>query len=253
MRRRLLFVFLLPLAGLAGCGDSGSSGPTVPEEGPAAFTLEENQCEWGGLYPNCTSPPGTGVECPALDPNCSGGGIPGTPDGGTSPGGGENPKGEEPEPDSCDTDYPELNSGAVQDMMDAMWELSYPDKNLAQRVERGGWIVQTPTGYKVQPWQTATVSFCGIDGNVPLPTDGGAVGFIHTHPYRVGETVVNCKLPLQDYRGDASDTDRDMSLVLGQVFNQPEGLPGYIMDANGITVFKGEQRASDDRIRRCGY
>lgn len=81
------------------------------------------------------------------------------------------------------------------------------------------------------------------------------VGFVHTHPYHVGETIVDCDLrgPLQDYTGAPSDEDRVASKLLGNVFGRSDPLPGYIIDKDGYYRFEGSRYTATPRLARCGY
>ncbi len=83
------------------------------------------------------------------------------------------------------------------------------------------------------------------------------VGFIHTHPYTVGETIIACdaegKMSVDTYRGEPSRFDRDASVTLGQALGIPVGLAGIILDANGIRLFKGYDLSVTANIERCGY
>lgn len=83
------------------------------------------------------------------------------------------------------------------------------------------------------------------------------MGFIHTHPYTVGETIIACNTDgstgVTEYKGEPSDPDRHASVALGQRLGIPVGLAGIILDANGIRLFKGFDFDVDGDWERCGY
>ncbi|MEW5927266.1 MAG: hypothetical protein AB1941_07270 [Gemmatimonadota bacterium] len=135
-----------------------------------------------------------------------------------------------------------------------LWAASNADANLAQRTERAGWIVRTPSGsYHVEEWTHMSGNFCGMSGSPPAPYGGTIVGFVHTHPYAVGETVLNCEFQIVTYEGKPSDQDRSTSVQLGQAVGYGIALPGYILDKNGIVKFHGWTQLVDERHNRCGF
>jgi hypothetical protein len=84
------------------------------------------------------------------------------------------------------------------------------------------------------------------------------VGFIHTHPYSVGEIVLVCDASgnvtgARPYDGTPSEPDRQTSVALGLALGRGEPLAGIILDANGIRVFKGEGTEVIADVPRCGY
>lgn len=203
-------------------------------------------------------------------PDCGGGGGGGDPgwwtggggpyepppdDGGGGGGGGGDPGGEDPggddpyPPEPCNTGDPIVDSEAVQDVFDELWRQSNASApNLAERRERGGWIVSTASGYAVVPFQTLETSFCGLEGWEDYPSVGTVVAFVHTHPYKVGEVIVDCEFTnVHEYEGIASKADIEMSIALGG----GTLLPGYILDADGIRKFGTTQ--PDESYDRCGY
>lgn len=167
------------------------------------------------------------------------------PDGG----GGDNPG----EPADCNTSDPIVNSlgsGTATMGFHALWNASYPNEPMMLRREMGGWIVRTSDGrYEIVLWKIQG-TVCGIDGNVgPMPTWGTVVAFIHTHPYRYGESVPVCDqygnptTTMVPYSSIPSNEDLKMSATLG--------LPGYILDGDWVsthTATKGKTFA-----KRCGY
>ncbi|HYW06420.1 MAG TPA: hypothetical protein VE913_05665, partial [Longimicrobium sp.] len=150
-----------------------------------------------------------------------------------------------------------LDDPVVNQGFDEMWKASNPTANLAHRVEQLGWIVRTATGFRIAPF--ATGNFCGWNGTPSYPAEGpdAIVGFIHTHPYTVGETIIACdadgKMTVETYMGEPSRFDRDASVTLGQALGIPVGLAGIILDANGIRLFKGWDLEVKGNIDRCGY
>jgi hypothetical protein len=150
-----------------------------------------------------------------------------------------------------------LDDPVVRAGLDQLWRNSSPDANLAQRHEQFGWIVRTATGYRIQPLGAG--SFCGFDGAVSSPVEGNdaIVGFIHTHPYSIGETILACDANMQlspaVYQGGPSDIDRVTSVNLGTQLGRSGPLPGVVIDKNGMTVYAGTQKTMDVAEPRCGY
>jgi hypothetical protein len=80
------------------------------------------------------------------------------------------------------------------------------------------------------------------------------VGFVHTHPYQVGENIVDCSLrSVQTYDGTPSDVDRKTSVALGNHFGLGRPLPGYIIDKDGYYRYDGQGNTATPRRARCGY
>lgn len=164
-----------------------------------------------------------------------------------------NPQAEDP----CNTGDTFLDDPAVNAGFDHLWQTSNPTANIAHRVEQIGWIVKTATGHRIQ--QFATGNFCGWEGETPYPEEGpdAIVGFIHTHPYAVGETIIGCGVDggvtVETYQGVPSDPDRAASIRLGQILGRSEPLAGLILDANGIRTFKGNDPEMNGTLARCGY
>lgn len=271
MTRRFPLLFLLPLLAFSGCGDREPVGTSVDEHGPA-LTLEEGQCDWGGIYPQCTQPPGTGIECPALDPNCSGGGIPQTPDGPTGPGGGEENEPDPEQPDTCNTGNALLDDEDVQAGFSTLWEQSNPDAAQSERREAGGWIVTDGVGgYDVVPMTDVTAGPCSLtphDGYAPNPP-ANAVGWVHTHPFEFNEPAVSCAefnyggngmIVSRRYPGTASADDAiigdRINTRLAAMGKQP--VDGYVLDKDGIQRFRPVGLNNGGKIdyrtiKRCGY
>jgi hypothetical protein len=136
-----------------------------------------------------------------------------------------------------------------------LWAQSNPDANLAQRRETAGWVVEYPAGqFSIVPITTTSSSFGCADFIVQFPTTGTVVGFVHTHPYQVDETIIDCDLTsVQDYTGAPSDEDRVASQLLGSALGRTEPLPGYIIDKDGYYRFEGSRYTATPRLPRCGY
>jgi hypothetical protein len=213
--------------------------------------IEVRACQYGGTYPNCNDkpedPPPDDGYCQDFpdDPMCAPGDDPG-PGG---PGGGDDPcydcQPDEPvEP--CNTSDPLVDSRLVQDGFDELWQKSNYGEDVPQtdRREQAGWIVRTSSGTLMyQPMLGVTNKPCGLD-NIPYPP-AGTVAFLHTHPWKLGERQETCEgQPV--YFGEPSEDDRNTSREFG--------IPGYILDANGITKFSEAANINTDaRYGRCGY
>lgn len=161
----------------------------------------------------------------------------------------------------CKTGDPLLDDPVVNEGFARLWEASNVTAAAwGDRIEQYGWIVRTPTGYRIEHIGSGNV--CGADFDPVEPAEGyGAIiGFIHTHPYGRGEAVASCGSDgritgYQEYPGGASDFDREASVTLGKFLWGPDGpaLGGMILDANGMTVFDGWDKLKDIPIARCGY
>ena len=244
-----------------GLADAGSTALAASDDASA------RQCTW--VNGACVFEPiGDPVSpCPrstASDPAeaigdgaCTGGGdpewggVPYEPPPDDSGGGGD-PGGDEPlPPDPCATGDPVIDSEQVQDALQSLWTQSDPGANLAQRREQAGWIVRSSSGYSVVRFQNVQRSFCGAEGFEPFPQGVEIVGFVHTHPYDVGETILNCSYQIIPYEGKPSEFDLVMSSRLGEQLGRAEPLPGYIIDGDGIRRFA--QGTPTTSYERCGY
>jgi hypothetical protein len=161
-----------------------------------------------------------------------------------------------PEP-PCETGNPHLDSAKVEEGMKNLWGKSNSNDNLFARKEQAGWIVRTATGYRIHDWNFNAEyrGNCGdsFDVSTTYPPEGmGAiVGFVHTHPYDVGENILDCNGNIVTYDGTPSDADRTSSYDLGRILGRSGPLKGYILDKNGIRTFEGANTL--DSISRCGY
>lgn len=246
-----------------GCADAS---PTGPDEKIDRATPRENvwipndpgECDpWQDIN-WCEEPtdPGDGTCVTAVGAGdadevastegCSGPGGPG----------GTAPPDDNADPDTCDTgdqilDDPEFSAG-----LRSLWSQSKPDANLYSRVEKAGWIVEYPAGeFSVVQWTGGVERFgCGDYSNLAVPQQGKIVGFVHTHPYEVGEAITDCSFrTVQIYDGTPSDFDRRASVQLGTVLGRSGPLPGYIIDKDGYYRYDGQTNTARPRTPRCGY
>jgi hypothetical protein len=138
-----------------------------------------------------------------------------------------------------------------------LWQASNAGADLGQRREAYGWIVKTATGYRID--MLGTTTFCGGNLDFPYPPEGpdAIAGFIHTHPYSVGEAIVACdtsgSLSYSEYQGEPSTIDRNTSIALGESLGRTQPLAGLVLDANGIRLFVGNDANMNLSIDRCGY
>jgi hypothetical protein len=263
MRFRLrgwLPVLMLSLSAAA-CADSPTSPPKLdtgnagPSEGSVYVPGGPSECDpW--LDVNWCEDPGDGhcmTSGPGTEPPDEYAGVQSCTKEPGGPGGGGAEPDEEPA-DSCNTGDPVVDDPEVSRGLQELWARSSPDANLAQRRETAGWIVQTSSGYSIVPISTTSSSFGCADFVVQPPTNGTIVGFVHTHPYEVGETIVDCEMvSIQDYSGAPSDEDRITSKLLGNAFGLSDALPGYIIDKDGYYRFVGSRYTAAPRLPRCGY
>jgi hypothetical protein len=157
--------------------------------------------------------------------------------------------------DTCNTGDPIVDDPDVSQGLASLWTQSNADASLNNRVEKAGWIVEYPVGQFSIVQFTGTEQFgCGDYKNVPLPAQGTVVGFVHTHPYWVGEAIVDCNLRnFQEYDGTPSEVDRATSDALGNFFGLGRPLPGYIIDKDGYYRYDGQGNTATPRRPRCGY
>lgn len=284
--------FVLRLATLVGVLTLGAcmDSPTGPDQQHAAdlaalaLDTQVEGCVTEGI---CILPPISGGGCEEWDYSCDGGGdcaasmgpgnldgtaVQGCDDGGDGgdydagggSGGGGGTKGpmcpdgncDSPLPaDTCRTGDPIVDDPQVSQGLATLWNQSNPDANLYQRVEKAGWIVEYPVGQFSIMQFTGTERFgCGDYRNIPLPARGKVVGFVHTHPYEVGEMIVDCNLRnLQAYDGTPSEVDRKSSVALGNYFGLGRPLTGYTIDKDGYYRYDGQSNTATPRRQRCGY
>jgi hypothetical protein len=264
--RQFLAMLVLLLAGA--CTDGPTSPhPRAGEAGPSSTIalppVGVTVCQFGGTYPYCWDEPNPPP--PEPDPSCynpwacNGGGSGGGGDGGDGGDGTAPPPPPTTEPtDTCKTGDKIVDDPQVSKGLALLWQQSNPDANLYQRAEKAGWIVESPTGrFSIIQWTGGTERFgCGdyTSLTVPPKEQGTVVGFVHTHPYRVDETITDCGLRGVDtYRGEPSDADRQTSVDLGAILGRPGPLPGYIIDKDGYYRYDGKTNTATPRRQRCGY
>jgi hypothetical protein len=181
-------------------------------------------------------------------------------DGSGSPGGTDPTWGDPPKP--CDVPDAALDSPEIQAAMQQIWdETNASAADQTQRIEHGGWIIEGANGFSYQPFaSTSVLRSCGFEVNEPIPP--GAIGFIHSHPWRTGEEMRTCgaypdgTYPV--YNGNASHND--IETAKGAERLRWGTGRGYIIDKNGISLFSPYTQATDrngggrdERYGRCGY
>jgi hypothetical protein len=259
-----LMVFVLAVL-IASCdGPQNPLSPDGLEPRTICGSEGEGDCQLGPVgEPVPTSPPKT------PETICEGdycGGSVGPGDSGGDPGAGSGtppPPNSPPPPDTaCNTTDEVLNSPEVQAGMQNLWAFSNPNGAMQDRQERGGWIVQTASGYTVDPFPLDwTIGPCGI--NVPVGTmpPAGAVAWLHTHPYGNGEMLTSCEgtrieiggqvfTAYVRYTNDPSEPDGKTATLWN--------LRGYVIDKDKITEFIGDPNSPQkyqisERADRCGY
>lgn len=222
-----------PYLTLNGCDDE------CAESSPGdAETVGVDGCyDPGGTDPGTgggTDPPPSG--CPEWDPDCDQ---------------------QAPQPDTCNTGDPVIDSPAVQEGFAELWAQSNPDQPMENRVERGGWMASDGAGgYRIVPFQEVSSNACEIIVDLSN-RPGDAVGFVHTHPYESGVPMRVCegqmmfgRMVYETYTNEPSDYDGRAASTLG--------MPGYIIDYDKITKFIGNPEANWDfeivsSNTRCGY
>jgi hypothetical protein len=195
---------------------------------------------------------------------CTGSGGSGGNDGdggGGSTGGGD-PLHPADAADPCNTGYPVIDSPEVQQGLDQIWKASNPDADLADRREKGGWIVATSTGYTFQAFPDSWSSTsCQIDVPPNVLPPNGMVAMVHTHPYTNGELLTTCgkqEIPglgsfYVNYGNNPSCADYETMQRLRSIPGV-EGLIGIIIDKEKITAYDGSDSPSGQTsMARCGY
>jgi hypothetical protein len=255
---RLVVASVMMVLGLSACADR-ITGPREVGRGavPTIYALpaiDATTCRYGGEYPACNSGPLPGREDTGSNPGTE---DPYTPEGGSTP---PPEPADTSKPPPCQTDNPVLNDANVQTGLDTLWKASNPDaRALGDRRERFAWIIQTAGGYELRD-MGITGTFCGIDASVYPPPEGkgAVVGWVHTHPYHDGETVLTCGssanqiVGYNTYSSAPSDYDRSTAPQLAEFIGKP-GLPGYLIDTRKIVSFVGRDKRQDRPYNRCGY
>lgn len=268
MQLRLHQVAVLVLLLFAGaCADSPTSPTISPDDaGPSGIVYyppeddrgcdkytDPNFCQGRRTGECITSTPGTGSPEESVGvQSCGSSGGGGGGSGTTTP----PPVPPPSEPvDTCKTGDPVVDDPDVSLGLENLWVQSNPDANLYQRVEKAGWIVEgSPGQYSIVQWTGGTENFACGDYTPTRPSQGTVVGFVHTHPYLVGEGITDCKFAsVQTYDGTPSDYDRSASVQLGQWLGRSAPLPGYIIDKDGYYRYDGNSNTATPRLPRCGY
>ncbi|HEX2205900.1 MAG TPA: hypothetical protein VHG91_21475 [Longimicrobium sp.] len=270
----------LALAGLllaAACQDRQPAAPNLLQ--PRADSIRV--CGAEGEAP-CTLGPVTGTVDPIRPTDDEGGeddggtgggeGDVGGGGGGSGSGGGSTPSDDPlPSDTACRATGDTLvDKTQVQDIFDAVWAGSNADASSSvDRLERGGWIVKTAAGYAFREFTDMRFEPCGITPLSPaaLEPPAGAVAWVHTHPFRVGEYPYSCRyvdpssglIGIPEYGGTPSQYD----VLASEQINArlaARGLPpidGFVLDKNAIVRFKplgtGGAWAAYPSIRRCAY
>jgi hypothetical protein len=165
----------------------------------------------------------------------------------------------------CRTGNEFVDAPGVSVGLSTLWKASNVGApSIGDHHEQGGWIVRGSDGaLAVVPWNVPG-TVCGIDAVVSPPPGGWGtvVGYVHTHPYLIGDAVPVClddpnvMVGVTEYSGAPSDIDRNLSVTLGKELpwpGRPNALPGIAIDANGVSKFSGFDRTADVRSSRCGY
>jgi hypothetical protein len=179
--------------------------------------------------------------------------------GGGSGGSTTKPPPVELEADSCKTQDQMIDDLDVQQAFKDFWAASGLSLSQEQRREQGGWIFADPSGgYMVVPFAAELERTpCSIE--LPVTPPAGALGYIHTHPFRVGELVtvpgclptLNGKVyPVRFLSGSSDADDQVQSGYKAQGYN----LRAYVIDANTIIQYDGSGIPQNERTYgRCGY
>jgi hypothetical protein len=233
------FCVLPPISGPGECdlwtsldwcaGECEESAPGSPEVVSADGCSDPGGTDPGG---GGTEPPPS--DCPEWDPNCE----------------------KQPPPaDTCNTGDPIIEDSTVQEGFAELMMDSNPDASQPQRLEQAGWIVADGSGgYFVQRWTNSQSLACGIVFDEIVPAN--AVGYVHTHPFRLNEEVRTCGQNFDGtyprYRGGASEDDIN---TMKQLAAMLPGSKGYILDKSGISIFSETTRVDrrDQRFPTCGY
>lgn len=167
-------------------------------------------------------------------------------------------------PDSCKTPVALINDVAKDEGLARLWTASNPSASIGERREKAGWIVRDAQGVvRVREWNLPS-TVCGMDGTPPEPPEGWAsiIGFVHTHPYKVGEPIPVCGSNMNQvtgfntYLGVESDADKETSKIFGQEIpwsGRPAPLPGIYLDNDAVQKFVGSDSNQHQGAQRCGY
>lgn len=238
LRRRGALAALALLFTAAGCAND-ISAPSTEEIAVRRHIIAYGYCESGFTRDSsgqCTpdAPPGGGEPpAPSCDPtvaveSCDSGG-------GGGGGGSEDP---EPSEDPCDTGDAVVDASGVHEGFDELWKAS-----LAAGTEKGGWLVAEGSTFRLIPFQHADYDPCGVTINENPPP--GAVGMVHTHPWRMFENRSSCG-GWTTYTGTPSPQDSAALRHFGMKV-------GYFLDQNGIGKYTDEGGESAQRFKRCSF
>jgi hypothetical protein len=177
--------------------------------------------------------PGTGPGDPGSGPGGGGGEVPPAACPDWDPGCDNDPWA--PESDPCQTGDPMVDAPNVYSEFQELWTLS-----VEQGVERGGWIVQEGSSYRLVQFQNATYTACGIDIHESPPA--GTVAMVHTHPWPLW-SVTPCGT-----LNTGTPSSEDIAAL------QALGLStGYLLDGGGIGRYTAAGGEQSERLGRCGY
>ena len=211
-----------------------------------------NPCEVGGVVgvgeTEGEAPP---TQCELYPWACEGGGTGDDGDGPDDDGGGSPPGTSPTAPtdtmvaNPCATGDPVLDAPEVGAFgLNELWKASNygPATPQAERREVAAWVRRLADGTIILDlWDGVTWEPCRVA--VPSSRPPDAIAFVHSHPWAVGETITSCPVGPRKYEGKPSGSDKDVAAILG--------LPGYVIDANGISTFTAD--ATIKRRGRCGY
>ena len=164
---------------------------------------------------------------------------------------------------------PEISNFVMDSVMNDLWESSNysPSTPDSLRREQGGFIIRTINGadttYGFKKFTYSGTKPCSVRPDATVPA--GAVAWIHTHPWKLQEPQESCdhlRIPTTtgfinralNYNGEASDDDNDVAEMFGAALAPPltDGLPGYILDVDGINKFN-RHKVPGVRFNRCSF
>ncbi|MBB4635888.1 hypothetical protein FHS01_001904 [Longimicrobium terrae] len=195
-----------------------------PGTGCGALPVEYETCDWW---------------------NPCGGDAGGTPSPATPTGGPPPPslcwECQQPDPNTpCTSGDRTIDSPGVNAIFTDLWDRSNPRAQHADRREQAAWILERNGVLTAVPMLTESTP-CSAPSLEPPPP--GAVGYIHTHPYGLGNVPI-CDIY---YGGTASSADIDTMRLWG--FDR-----AYILDEMGIGVVTDKTVGTETiRKSRCRY
>ena len=151
----------------------------------------------------------------------------------------------------CQTGNPMIDSPEVQPGLNDLFASSLTDG-----VERGAWLMQRSDGsYYLEPFPLEwPADACGIDPPLGTLPPGGAVSWVHTHPWGKGDQMTQCpglvfggvEIPF-NYTNNSSREDDQATEVWG---------PGWLIDKNLMRKFDGAHNTPGNYLEDyscCGY